>query len=46
MGDPDFVKLPMTQLLDPKYIAGRRASIDAERATPSSQIKAAVFTGH
>jgi gamma-glutamyltranspeptidase/glutathione hydrolase len=46
LGDPDFVKVPMTSLLDPKYIAGRRASIDPERATPSSQIKAAVFTGH
>ena len=46
MGDPDFVKLPMTSLLSPKYIAQRRASIDPERATPSSQIKAAVFDGH
>jgi gamma-glutamyltranspeptidase/glutathione hydrolase len=46
MGDPDFVKVPMTSLLDPKYIARQRASIDPERATPSSQIKAAVFTGH
>jgi gamma-glutamyltranspeptidase/glutathione hydrolase len=45
LGDPDFVKVPMTSLLDPKYIARRRASIDAERATPSSEIKAAVFNG-
>ena len=46
MGDSDFVNVPLTSLLSPKYIAGRRASIDAERATPSSQIKAAVFNGH
>ena len=46
LGDPDFVKLPMSSLLDPKYIARQRASIDPERATPSSQIKATVFTGH
>jgi gamma-glutamyltranspeptidase / glutathione hydrolase len=46
MGDPDFVKLPMTSLLSPKYIAKRRESIDPERATPSSEIKAAVFDGH
>jgi len=46
LGDPDFVKLPMTSLLDPKYIARQRASIDPERATPSVQIKAANFTGH
>ncbi|HMC60337.1 MAG TPA: gamma-glutamyltransferase, partial [Candidatus Solibacter sp.] len=45
LGDADFVKVPLTSLLDPKYIARRRASIDPERATPSSQIKAAVFDG-
>jgi gamma-glutamyltranspeptidase/glutathione hydrolase len=43
MGDSDFVKVPMTSLLDPKYIARRRSSIDPERATPSSEIKPAVF---
>ncbi|HXB66964.1 MAG TPA: gamma-glutamyltransferase [Candidatus Acidoferrales bacterium] len=46
LGDSDFVKVPLTSLLDPKYIAKQRASIDPERATPSSQIKAAVFDGH
>jgi gamma-glutamyltranspeptidase/glutathione hydrolase len=46
MGDSDFVNVPLTSLLSPKYIARQRASIDAERATPSSQIKAAVFNGH
>src|SRR5262249_16886544 len=42
---PDFFNVPLTSLLDPKYIAKQRASIDAERATPSSSIKAAVFNG-
>jgi gamma-glutamyltranspeptidase/glutathione hydrolase len=46
LGDSDFVKVPLTSLLDPKYIARQRGSIDPERATPSSQIKAAVFNGH
>jgi gamma-glutamyltranspeptidase/glutathione hydrolase len=46
MGDPDFVKVPLTGMLDPKYIAQRRATIDAERATPSSEVKAGTFTGH
>jgi gamma-glutamyltranspeptidase/glutathione hydrolase len=46
LGDPDFVKVPLTGLLDPKYIAKQRASIDPERATPSSEIHAAKFTGH
>ena len=45
LGDPDFVKVPLTSLLDPKYIAKLRASIDPERATPSSEIHAAKF-GH
>jgi gamma-glutamyltranspeptidase/glutathione hydrolase len=39
MGDPDFYKVPITQLLDPKYIASRRASIDRDHATPSDQIR-------
>ena len=46
LGDSDFVKVPLTSLLDPRYIARQRGSIDPERATPSSQIKAAVFNGH
>jgi gamma-glutamyltranspeptidase/glutathione hydrolase len=45
LGDPDFFKVPLTSLLDPKYIAKQRSSIDPERATPSSSIKAAVFNG-
>jgi len=45
MGDPDFFKVPLTSLLDPKYIARQRASIDPEKATPSSSIKASVFQG-
>src|SRR5260370_17170342 len=46
LGDPDCVKVPLTSLLNPTYIARQRASIDPERATPSSQIKAGVFNGH
>lgn len=39
MGDPDFYKNPVKQLLDPAYIASRRATIDLKRATPSDEIK-------
>ena len=46
LGDPDFVKVPLTALLDPKYILKIRNSIDPEKATPSSQVHAAVFNGH
>lgn len=38
-GDPDFYKVPISQLLDPKYMAKRRASIDPLHATPSDQIR-------
>ncbi len=38
-GDPDFYKVPISKLLDPKYIASRRGGIDPLRATPSDQIR-------
>jgi gamma-glutamyltranspeptidase / glutathione hydrolase len=46
LGDPDFVKVPLTNMLDPKYILKIRGAIEPERATPSSQVHAAVFNGH
>jgi len=36
MGDPDFYRVPVSGLLNPRYIAGLRQSIDREHATPSS----------
>ncbi len=39
VGDPDFVKVPIAGLLDRAYLARLRASIDPERATPSSQVR-------
>ncbi len=44
-GDPDFYKVPVARLLDPKYIASRRNSIDPRHATPSSQIRTGNLTG-
>jgi gamma-glutamyltranspeptidase/glutathione hydrolase len=38
-GDPDFFKVPIPKLLDPRYIASRRASIDPRHATSSEQIR-------
>jgi gamma-glutamyltranspeptidase/glutathione hydrolase len=38
LGDPDFVTNPIAHLLDPAYAAALRASIDPERATPSSKL--------
>jgi gamma-glutamyltranspeptidase/glutathione hydrolase len=38
-GDPDFFKVPISKLLDPKYIASRRNTIDPLHATPSDQLR-------
>jgi len=38
LGDPDFIKVPIAGLLDPAYIATRRATIDPDHATPSSEL--------
>jgi gamma-glutamyltranspeptidase/glutathione hydrolase len=45
LGDPDFVKVPLSSLLNPDYIRKLRASIHPERATPSSEVHAARFSG-
>jgi gamma-glutamyltranspeptidase/glutathione hydrolase len=37
-GDPDFVKVPLTGLLDRSYIQQRRGSIDTEHVTPSDRM--------
>ncbi len=39
LGDPDFVKVPVSKLLDPAYIRSRRASIDPAHVTASAQLK-------
>lgn len=42
LGDPDFVKMPMDQLLDTSYVRERVGDIDPQKATPSTQIKAGI----
>jgi gamma-glutamyltranspeptidase/glutathione hydrolase len=39
LGDPDFAKLPVAQLIDKKYGAAWRESIDDAKATPSKDLK-------
>jgi len=39
LGDPDFAKIPVAQLLDKKYAAGWRETIDPERASVSKELK-------
>jgi gamma-glutamyltranspeptidase/glutathione hydrolase len=38
LGDPEFAPVPVSRLLDPKYISSIRASIDPSRASPSLQV--------
>ena len=38
LGDSDFVHVPVSGLLNPRYLAGLRATIDPARATPSTMI--------
>lgn len=45
LGDPDFVKDPITALLDSAYIKARRDSIDPALATPSDQINPGLPAG-
>ncbi|BCL34695.1 gamma-glutamyltransferase [Nostoc sp. MS1] len=39
LGDPDFVKIPLQALISPAYGKKRRAEINPDRATPSTQVK-------
>ena len=44
LGDPDFAKIPVAQLIDKKYAAGWRESIDLEHASVSKDLqRPAVF---
>ena len=46
LGDPGFVKNPITELLDPAYVRSRRASIDPAHATPSDQVNPGLPGSH
>ena len=38
LGDPDFVEMPVAELIHPYYAAGLRASIRLDRAMPSADL--------
>ncbi len=46
MGDTDFVKVPIAGLIDKKYAAQLRSTINPERASTSEQVKAGKPTGY
>jgi gamma-glutamyltranspeptidase/glutathione hydrolase len=39
LGDPDFVKVPVEQLLAPAYLRHRMADFSPDRATPAVEVK-------
>lgn len=41
LGDPDFVKMPIAELLSEDWAKAQRATIQADKATPSSEIESA-----
>jgi gamma-glutamyltranspeptidase/glutathione hydrolase len=38
LGDPDYTKLRVNELLSPEYLKARRATIDPDHATPSAKL--------
>ena len=46
MGDSDFVKVPVAGLIDKSYAATLRATINADRASTSAEVRAGRPAGH
>lgn len=46
LGDPDFVKVPVTELIDPIYAKSRMSSMNFTQATKSADIQAGVFPAY
>ena len=46
LGDPDFVKVPVNELIDPAYNTARMSSLNFNQATLSSAIQAGTFPGY
>ena len=46
LGDPDFVKVPLAELLDSNYLAQRMQNMQFEKATKSSDVSAGTFSGY
>jgi gamma-glutamyltranspeptidase/glutathione hydrolase len=45
LGDPDFSRIPVPQLIDKRYAQGWRESIEVQRASPSQDLRRpAIFT--
>lgn len=46
MGDPDFIKVPVNQLIDKKYLRDRMSSFDENKASSSLKIRAGNRSGY
>ncbi len=46
LGDPDFVKIPVDQLVNRKYLLDRMRTFDEKRASSSQKIKPGSTEGH
>ena len=46
LGDPDFVKVPVKELLKDEYVRNRMLDLNFDKATPSASIKAGEFSGY
>jgi gamma-glutamyltranspeptidase/glutathione hydrolase len=46
LGDPDFVKLPMKELVDPAYLKSRMSNFTFEKATKSSDVAPGTIKGY
>lgn len=43
LGDPDYVRVPLYNLMHSDYLRDRVASIDLNKATPSAEIRGGIF---
>jgi gamma-glutamyltranspeptidase/glutathione hydrolase len=46
LGDPDFYKVPLKQMMDDQYNDERMSTYDPDKATPSSEVKEGVIAGY
>jgi gamma-glutamyltranspeptidase/glutathione hydrolase len=46
LGDPDFVKVPVNELMDSNYLLDRMKTLDFTKSTKSSAIQAGEFAGY
>ncbi len=46
LGDPDFVKVPVSELMDPSYVGQRMKTMSFDHATPSKEVAAGDFPAY